>query len=48
VQPNALNKYLVPNYGLGRDGAADYEDYAEYQDFNELNSDVLDNKVNIF
>ena len=35
----------VPNYGLGREGAADYDEYEEYQDFNELNEQTIANKV---
>ena len=35
----------VPNYGLGREGAADYDEYEEYQDFTELNEQTIANKV---
>lgn len=35
--------FSVPEYGIGREGTADYEDYSEYPDYNALNEDM---KVN--
>jgi hypothetical protein len=47
VEHISIFKHLVPSYGLGREGAADYDEYSEYQDFNELNDDKTEDKVNL-
>jgi hypothetical protein len=40
-----LLSVLVPSYGLGTRKRADYDEYSEYEDFNELSEEFTEDEV---